>query len=166
MVDQHIDIAVVLEDDIDIDATFTDAINQLTRLHGWDHIKLSDDRNTPAFQTLQLPNGFTLANFKKVPNCATGYAINLQGAKKLLRRNKFFRPVDIDLQFGQELDLQLFSLLPYTVWPSSRFESIIDTISGGSRKGDTSLFRNLKYRLAVAKHRARYTSGDLTQITQ
>jgi glycosyl transferase, family 25 len=77
MLDHHIEIAVVLEDDIEIDATFTQAINQLTRLQGWDHIKLSDDRNTPAYQTVSLLNGFTLANFKKVPNCATGYAIHL-----------------------------------------------------------------------------------------
>jgi glycosyl transferase family 25 len=164
MQEHNIELAIVLEDDIDIDAKFPEAIKQIGNLTGWDHIKLSDDRDTPAHQTLSLRDGFKLANFKKVPNCATGYAINLQGVKKLLRRDKFFRPVDIDLQFGHELDLRLFSLLPYTIWPSSKFDSVINAISGGSRKGDTTLLRNIIFRLAAAWHRVCFTSGDLTQI--
>ncbi|MFN6969279.1 MAG: glycosyltransferase family 25 protein [Rheinheimera sp.] len=164
MQEHNIEVAIVLEDDIDIDAKLPDSIKQISGLTGWDHIKLSDDRNTPAHQTMPLENGFKLVNFKKVPNCATGYAISLQGVNKLLRREKFFRPVDIDLQFGHELDLQLFSLLPYTIWPSSKFDSVINAISGGSRKGDTTFLRNLKYRLAAAWHRVCYTSGDLNQI--
>jgi glycosyl transferase, family 25 len=164
MLAQNIDMAIVLEDDIDVDPRLPEAINQLTKLNGWDHIKLSDDRNAPAYQKKNLDKGFELVNFKKVPNCTTGYAITLSGAKKLLSREKIFRPVDIDLQFGHELELQLFSLLPYTIWPSSKFESVINAISGGSRKGDTTTFRNLKYRLHVAWSRWRYCSGLLRNI--
>lgn len=164
MVEQNIEVAIVLEDDIDVDPRLPLAIDQISKLRGWDHIKLSDDRNTPAHQKLNLEHGFELVNFKKVPNCTTGYAVTLQGAKKLLNRRKFYRPVDIDLQFGHELELQLFSLLPYTIWPSTKFDSVINAMSGGSRKGDTSAFRNLKYRLHTALHRLCYTSGDLTQI--
>lgn len=164
MLAQNIEMAIVLEDDIDIDARLPDAIRQIAALQGWDHIKLSDDRATPAHQKLQLEHGFELVNFKKVPNCATGYAISLQGVRKLLSRDKFFRPVDIDLQFGHELDLQLFSLLPYTIWPSSKFDSVINAISGGTRKGDTTFGRNLKYRLHAAWHRLVYQSGNLGQV--
>lgn len=164
MLAQNIEMAIVLEDDIDIDARLPDAIRQIAPLQGWDHIKLSDDRATPAHQKRQLEHGFELVNFKKVPNCATGYAISLQGVRKLLSRDKFFRPVDIDLQFGHELDLQLFSLLPYTIWPSSKFDSVINAISGGTRKGDTTFGRNLKYRLHAAWHRLVYQSGNLGQV--
>lgn len=164
MVEQNIEVAIVLEDDIDVDARFADALTQIVRLSGWDHIKLSDDRDTPAFTRKALNDGFALVNFKRVPNCATGYAMSLSGAKKLLQRDKFFRPVDLDLQFGAELDLQLFSLLPYTIWPSTKFDSVINQISGGSRKGDTTALRNLKYRLQVAWQRWRYQSGDLSQV--
>jgi len=164
MLTQNIAIAIVLEDDIEVDPRLPEAIRQIAALTGWDHIKLADDRATPAHQKLRLAAGFELANFKKVPNLATGYAITLQGAQKLLSREQFFRPVDIDLQFGHELDLQLFSLQPYTIWPSSKFDSVINAISGGSRKGDTTAVRNLKYRLDAALHRLRYTSGDLTKV--
>ena len=166
MVSQQIEFAIVLEDDIDVDPRLPEAIRQITTLRNWDHIKLSDDRETAAHQKLALENGFELVNFKKVPNCTTGYAITLSGAKKLLKREKFFRPVDIDLQFGHELDLQLFSLLPYTIWPSTKFDSVINAISGGSRKGDTSPLRNLKYRLHTAWNRFYYRSGDIGQVTK
>ena len=164
MVDQHIEVAIVLEDDIEVDPRLPQAIGQVSGLTGWDHIKLSDDRDTPPFQRKSLHDGFELVNFKRVPNCATGYIMSLSGANKMLSRNKFFRPVDLDLQFGAELDLQLFSLQPYTIWPSSKFDSVINRISGGTRKGDTTALRNLKYRLQVAWQRWRFQSGDLNQI--
>ncbi len=164
MVEQNLDVAIVLEDDIDVEARFAEALTQISRLDGWDHIKLSDDRDTPAFERKSVGDGFDLVNFKRVPNCATGYAMSLSGARKMLQRDKFFRPVDLDLQFGAELDLQLFSLLPYTIWPSSKFDSVINQISGGSRKGDTTALRNLKYRLQVAWQRWRYQSGDLDLV--
>lgn len=166
MVEQNIEVAVVLEDDSEIDPRLPEAINQIVGLTGWDHIKLADDRNTPPYQKRSLDHGFELANFKKVPNLATGYAVTVQGAKKLLCREKFFRPVDIDLQFGQELDLQLFSLLPYTISPSSKFDSVINAISGGSRRGGTTALRNIRYRLHAAWHRLCYTSGDLSLIEE
>jgi glycosyl transferase family 25 len=164
MLEQNIKMAIVFEDDIEVAPQLPQAINNIAAIHGWDHIKLADDCNTPFYQKLSLNNGFELANFKKVPNLATGYAITLQGAKKLLSREKIFRPVDIDLQFGHELDLQLFSLLPYTVWPSSKFDSVINAISGGCRKGDTTAARNIMYRLHMAWHRLCYISGDLSRI--
>jgi len=164
MVEQQLDVAIVLEDDIDVDARFAEAMAQISRLDGWDHIKLSDDRDTPAFERKSVGDGFELVNFKRVPNCATGYAMSLSGARKLLQRDKFFRPVDLDLQFGAELDLQLFSLLPYTIWPSSKFDSVINQISGGTRKGDTTALRNLKYRLQVVWQRWRYQSGKLELV--
>jgi glycosyl transferase family 25 len=164
MVDEQIPLAIVLEDDIDIDPRLPAAIATLSKLSGWDHIKLSDDRDTKAHQTLTVDHNFLLANFKRVPNCATGYAISLAGAQKMLVRQRFYRPVDIDLQFGSELDLQLFSLLPYTIWPSSRFDSVINAISGGSRKGDTTFWRNMKYRFQLWRQRRFYQSGDLSKI--
>lgn len=164
MVDEQIPLAIVLEDDIDVDPRLPAAIQTLTTLTGWDHIKLSDDRDAAGYQEKPLDATFRLANFKQIPNCTTGYAVTLSGAKKMLSRPRFFRPVDIDLQFGAELDLQLFSLLPYTIWPSTRFDSVINAISGGSRKGDTTFWRNLKYRLQVWRQRRFYQSGDLTKV--
>ncbi|MDX3774630.1 glycosyltransferase family 25 protein [Chromatiaceae bacterium AAb-1] len=165
MVDDNIPVAVILEDDIEISAGFVQALQQLSRLSNWDMIKISDDRNGQGEQRLKLDDTYTLVNFRKVPNCTTAYAITLQGAKKLLSRKKFFRPVDVDLQFYPELDFTVYSILPYVVRSSPRFVSEINAMSGGTRKGGTTFWRNLRYRLQLASIRKRYLSGDLSGIT-
>jgi glycosyl transferase family 25 len=164
MVEQNIAVAIVLEDDIDVEVGFPDVIQQLRRLQGWDMIKLSDDRDGKGDQALPLDDTYRLVNFHKVPNCTTGYAISLSGAKKLLTRKKFYRPVDVDLQFYNEVDLTLYSILPYTIWPSSRFNSEIDQMSSGSRKRDTSFLRNLHYRVSLGLLRITRVSGKLSEI--
>lgn len=164
MVNENIEVAIVLEDDIEVEAGFPDVIQQLRRLQGWDMIKLSDDRDGKGDQALPLDDTYRLVNFHKVPNCTTGYAISLSGAKKLLTRQKFYRPVDVDLQFYNEVNLTLYSILPYTIWPSSQFDSEIDQMSGGNRKRYTSFFRNLQYRVALGALRLTRVSGNLSEI--
>lgn len=166
MVDENIAVAIVLEDDIEVEPGFPDVLALVERLQQWDMIKLSDNRNGQGYQSLPLTADYRLVNFRKVPNCTTGYAISLQGAKKLLARPKIFRPVDVDLQFYPELDFTVYSILPYTVWPSSRFESEIDLMSGGSRKGGTAFWHNIRYRVQLGWVRKTAISGDLSTISQ
>lgn len=165
MADEQIPVAVILEDDIEAESGLTEALQQISRLGNWDMIKLSDDRDGQGEQKLPLGDTYTLVNFHKVPNCTTGYAITLEGARKLLARKKFFRPVDVDLQFYPELDFTVYSIVPYPIWPSTRFNSEINAMSGGTRKGGTSFWRNLRYRFQLASIRKKYLSGDLSQVT-
>ncbi|GAA0559943.1 glycosyltransferase family 25 protein [Rheinheimera aquimaris] len=164
MVDEQIPLALILEDDIDLEAEFVTVLQKISQLDNWDMIKLADDRDGKGEQKLALGDGYELVNFAKVPNCTTGYALTLQGAKKLLSRPRFFRPVDVDLQFYPELGLSVYSILPYRLWSASRFESEIDKMSGGSRKGGTSFWRNLIYRLQLRAVRKKHLSGDLSSV--
>lgn len=164
MVEHNISAAVVLEDDIQVETGFPDVLQQVRRLKGWDMIKLSDNRNGQGEHALPLDDTYRLVNFHKVPNCTTGYAISLSGARKLLSRERFYRPVDVDLQFYNELDLTLYSILPYTIWPSDYFNSEIDRMSGGTRKGQTSFLRNLKYRFDLGLLRLMHLSGKLSEV--
>jgi glycosyl transferase family 25 len=164
MVDENIAMAFILEDDIDLEPEFLTVLEKITQLKHWDMIKLADDRAGTGEQKKELGDGYTLVNFAKVPNCTTGYALTLEGAKKLLSRPKFFRPVDVDLQFYPELNLTVYSMLPYRLWSASRFESEIDKMSGGTRKGGTSFWRNLKYRFQLKSIRNNHVSGDLSQV--
>ena len=164
MVDENIAMAFILEDDIDLEAEFLTVLEKITQLKHWDMIKLADDRAGTGEQKKDLGDGYQLVNFAKVPNCTTAYALTLEGAKKLLSRPKFFRPVDVDLQFYPELNLTVYSILPYRLWSASRFESEIDKMSGGSRKGGTSFWRNLKYRFQLKSIRSNHVSGDLSQV--
>lgn len=164
MVNENIAMAFILEDDIDLEPEFLTVLDKITQLKHWDMIKLADDRDGKGEQKKDLGDGYRLVNFAKVPNCTTGYALTLEGAKKLLSRPKFYRPVDVDLQFYPELNLTVYSILPYRLWSASRFESEIDKMSGGSRKGGTSFWRNLKYRFQLKSVRNKCLSGDLSQV--
>ncbi|WP_337879490.1 glycosyltransferase family 25 protein [Rheinheimera sp.] len=164
MADENIELAFILEDDIDLEPEFPALLKKISQLRNWDMIKLADDRGGEGDDKLDIGDGYQLVNFAKVPNCTTGYALTLSGAKKLLSRPKFFRPVDVDLQFYPELNLSVYSILPYRLWSASRFDSEIDKMSGGSRKGGTSFFRNLKYRWQLAQIRKHHKSGDVQQV--
>jgi glycosyl transferase family 25 len=162
MVEKEIEFAIILEDDLTIQSNFVDIFSDINNLKKYELIKLSDNRSYPAVQNKKISNQFDLINFKKIPNCTTGYTLNLAGAKKLLARNKFYRPVDIDIQFCKELDLSVFGLRPYPITEDNSFESNIATLNGGSHGNKTtSFFRNIKYRLTLWYLRKTHISGIL-----
>ncbi|SEK68753.1 glycosyl transferase, family 25 [Colwellia chukchiensis] len=160
MLDEGIEFAVVLEDDLVIKDKFRQLFAQIDTLKQFDLIKLADNRNYPAAQKLGLANDLQLVNYHTIPNCTTGYTISLNGAKKLLARKKFYRPVDIDIQFCKELNLSVYGLQPYPISENRSFESDIAAFNGGRHgKKTTSLIRNIKYRLALWYLRKSHLSG-------
>ncbi|SES66763.1 glycosyltransferase family 25 protein [Thalassotalea agarivorans] len=163
MVDQQIPYAVILEDDINIQTEFAHVLDMLVQYSDWELVKLGDDRDLPFYQQhSEAP--FIWGNYKKIPNCTLAYAISLSAAKKLLSREKFYRPIDIDMQFPTKLSLNVLGLKPYAVSPNLDFDSEIVAINKGKHKGNTSFWRNLKYRIMLAWQRKKYTSGNLNQI--
>ncbi len=162
MIEQNIEFAIILEDDLVINANFQQLFSQVNSLKNYDLIKLADNRNFPAAQKKKITDSFELINFHTIPNCTTGYTISLNGAKKLLAREAFYRPVDIDLQFCKELDLSVYGLQPYPITENSDFDSDIAALNGGSHGNKTtSLLRNIKYRLALWYLRKTHLSGVL-----
>jgi len=162
MVEQNIEFAVILEDDLVINANFQQLFSEINTLKHYDLIKLADNRSFPAAQKKKITDDFELVNFNTIPNCATGYTLSLNGAKKLLARKVFYRPVDIDMQFCKELNLSVYGLQPYPITESNDFASDIAAFNGG-RHGNktTSFIRNIKYRLALWYLRKTHLSGVL-----
>ena len=162
MIEQNIEFAIILEDDLVINANFQKLFSQIDSLKNYDLIKLADNRNFPAAEKKKMAGNFELVNFKTIPNCTTGYTISLSGAKKLLARKAFYRPVDIDLQFCKELNLSVYGLQPYPITENGDFDSDIAALNGGSHGNKTtSLLRNIKYRLALWYLRKTHLSGVL-----
>lgn len=159
------DSAIVLEDDIHLNEHFSNAVDVLTVGRQFDIIKLSDDRNCPIKKTAPASGPFTWASYKRVPNCANGYAISRSGAQKLLSRQQFYRPVDIDFQFHHELALSVAGLTPYSVEAAPNYPSSIDSQGkNGSRKTFTWPWRNWRYRLSLFAHRTLYTSVKFQDV--
>lgn len=165
LLDSEADLAVILEDDICVSDQFPQAIAALHSANNFDLIKLADDRNCPIIQSRAAHAGFEWVSYKRVPNCANGYAISREGAKKLLSRAKFYRPVDIDMQFYRELNLTVAGLIPYCVEATPNFPSLIDGQGkNGSRKTFTWPWRNWRYRISIFIQRQFYTSAQIQDI--
>ncbi|MFT4927049.1 MAG: glycosyl transferase family 25 [Phenylobacterium sp.] len=162
MVAENVEFAVVLEDDMVIEDNFPALFADIEQLKQYDLIKLADNRDHPPEQTKQISDNFELVSFKKIPNCTTGYTINLSGAKKLLSRDKFYRPVDIDLQFCSELALSVLGVRPYPITENKEFTSDIAALNGGHHGiKSTSFLRNMKYRINLWWLRKRHVSAIL-----
>ena len=162
MVAENIEFAVILEDDMIIENNFIKLFSLAETLKKYDLIKLADNRNHQPKKITKLEQPFELINFTKIPNCATGYTISLAGAKKLLSRELFYRPVDIDMQFCQELGLSVYGLRPYPINENKSFTSDITSLNGGFHGNkSTSFIRNAKYRLHLWYLRKMYVSGEL-----
>lgn len=162
MLDENVEFAVVLEDDLVIENNFGQLFEQFEQLKHYDLIKLADNRNIKPEQIKKISDDYELINFKKIPNCTTGYTVSLAGAKKLLSRDKFYRPVDIDMQFCRELGLSVAGLRPYPITENKEFFSDIIALNGGKHGKRSTFLRNLKYRITLWWFRKRYISADLS----
>ena len=162
MVTENIEFSIVLEDDLVIQNNFLSIFSNIENLKKYELIKLADNRGYPSVHSKKIKEELALINFKKIPNCTTGYTINLDGAKKLLSREKIYRPVDIDMQFCRELHLSVYGVRPYPITENNSFESDIAMLNGGQHgTKTTTFFRNLKYRLSLWCLRKFYISGAL-----
>lgn len=108
---------VVLEDDIRLDDSFAQAIEAIMAMPpSWDMVKLMGRPQEKIRATTALTDAHQLIQYRRVPSFTAGYVVSRQGAQKLLNsRVPFGRPIDIDLRFWWENDLQILGVLPAPV---------------------------------------------------
>lgn len=164
MRDEHIPLCIVLEDDLTIEPHLADVITHIQGLKNWDLIKLSDNRANPFIDEASLNNDLSFGNYLKVPNGTQGYAISLNGAKKLSHRKPFFRPVDVDIQFHSEVNLNITGIKPYPVAEDLSFHSDITASNNGNHSSRSTFWRNLRHRKDMYFQRKKI-SADLSKIT-
>ncbi|NNG44515.1 glycosyltransferase family 25 protein [Pseudoalteromonas sp. NEC-BIFX-2020_002] len=163
MVDENILTCVVLEDDLLIEEHLKSIIKVTEELKDWDLIKLSNNRAIPFIDTLSLTHNLVLGNYLKVPNGTLGYILSLEGAKKLLNRKPFYRPVDMDIQFHSEVGLKVVGIKPYPVAEDEHFESEIALANSGSHSSRSTFIRNLKHRICIYLQRKKI-SADISTV--
>jgi glycosyl transferase, family 25 len=112
--------ALVLEDDMALAEhlpQLLQSILQQTGVTAWHMIKLCGRKTEPVHRRYPLAAGAVpseLVRYVKPPSFTGAYLLSRAGAAVLLKtRARFSRPVDIDLRFWWENQLQLFGLLPY-----------------------------------------------------
>lgn len=115
MVDSHLAMALVIEDDAELDAQLPKVLKTIENLsRPWDIIKLYEPPGKkPLAWTVPLNQDFHLCQYQKIPSRTTGYVVSLAGASKLLAaRQSFGRPVDDDMQFYWEYSGAVFGVTP------------------------------------------------------
>lgn len=105
---------VVLEDDVQLLTAFPEATQAIAQLEqAWDMIKLIGRPKEKIQADRQLTPTHRLIQYQRVPSSTAGYVISRAGAQKLLSsRVPFGRPVDVDIRFWFENDLQVFGVYP------------------------------------------------------
>lgn len=106
---------------------------------------------TKSSKSITVPIAFELVRWKKPPAGTQAYAITKNGAKEFVaKRSRFFRPIDVDLQYTWETKLDVRGLLP-------SFCKIADISSEISRK------KRYHYPFARLVYKIKYAVSSLTQ---
>ena len=116
VLDHDLDYAVILEDDVILGDDFSHALQVIPGItEPWDMLKLGAVSRKPVLQ--RTPAGrLSLCRYLKVPISAYAQVVSRSGAEKLLQcREIFGRPVDVDLQYVWENDLDILGLEPFPV---------------------------------------------------
>ena len=145
IIEQELDFAIVLEDDVVFSDNFSIVPPCIARIaEPWDVIKLAAPHKQQRTQVLGEFSSFRWVRYRKPPLSACAQAISIAGARKLIRqRQQVFRPVDVDLQWQDELGITVRGLTPYTVDHSHTHESDIFRIAG-RQHGFERPFQRLK----------------------
>lgn len=134
IVDEKLDYAVILEDDILLQEGIQQALNAIASIdEPWDLIKLAEAPIKRKVEHYIPVEDFSLVTYNKVPIRTCAQVISFAGAKKLLANSsRVTRPIDVELQYWWESELCVFGLQPYTVAPNPQLFSEID--KGQNRK--------------------------------
>lgn len=108
---------VVLEDDVRLLEDFGQTLTAITNIkQPWDMVKLLGRTEEKIYRQRSLTPSHALIQYTRVPSFTAAYVISRSGAMKMLQnRVPFGRPVDIDLRFWWENDMQIYGVHPAVV---------------------------------------------------
>lgn len=153
---------VVLEDDVRLDDAFAQVIDAITAMpHAWDMVKLMGREHEKVCSAVALTPTHQLIQYRRVPSFTAGYVISRNGAEKLLKsRIPFGRPIDIDLRFWWENDMQILGVQPPPVLLD---DTSLDTSITGRKPSPswTVRWRKLCMKWRLTQGNARHLSTQL-----
>lgn len=122
IVDDEIDFAIVLEDDVLLANSFTYVARTITQLESdWDIIKLAEPYQRVKSIGLERIGAATFVRYPTIPLGLCAYVISASAAQKMLDwSDSFFRPLDVDMQWYWQPSVKVRGLRPYPVQMSHR----------------------------------------------
>lgn len=117
ILDDQLDFAVILEDDVTILNNIEEVLETLARhVEGWSYIRIQKgDRPRRILSRSSLGNFELLEEFKGLAEMF-GYALTKTTAQTLIEKRRHFgRPVDIDLQYTWETGIMPLDMRPWCI---------------------------------------------------
>lgn len=135
IVDDQLDFALILEDDVRLVQDLKEVITFIQKhsFSEWDYLKIGE--NPIKRKQIKLTEGaqFNFIRYKKIPIGAFAQIVKFEAAKKLLSNStEIIRPVDVDIQYTWKNKLRIAGLTPYA----------IDAIKGQSDIADVDSKKN------------------------
>lgn len=146
ILERRLPFALVLEDDARLARKSAAAIQNAIEAApvGWDVIRLVESSSQP-FQTVAaLGAGRNLVRYLRVPRSTTGLIVSASGAAKLLATRKIAEPIDVEIRWPWQLDLNVYGIEPPIVTQASG-QDLESTIPDRSRPRKLNQLRRLAF---------------------
>ncbi len=130
IIKEKLDFGIILEDDVKLIKDLNDLPKLLSNENfpKWEYIKIGEVPIKRKTKVLEQIEHFSVVRYLKKPPAGTfGQVVSFNGAKKLIKNSqKFYRPVDIDIQYTWEHKLIILGIKPYFVDSFNRQSDIND----------------------------------------
>lgn len=122
MLDDDLDFAIILEDDVLLANSFAYLVRTVVELENpWHVLKLAEPYARVKSKGIERLGASTLVQYPHVPLGTSAYVIKREGAQAMLEwSERFFRPLDVDFQWAWQPGLKVRGLRPYPVQVSHR----------------------------------------------
>jgi glycosyl transferase family 25 len=121
ILERDLPFALVLEDDARIQNDCLNVIeNALVKApRGWDIIRLIESSSRPVQELAHVGGGRTLVRYVRIPRSTTGLIISKTGAQKLLTPRLIKEPIDVEVRWPWQLDLDVYGIEPPPITQAS-----------------------------------------------
>lgn len=122
MVDEDLDFAIVLEDDVLLANSFSYLPRTIAQLEEtWHVLKLAEPYARVKSKGVERCGASTLVRYPHIPLGTSAYVITRDAAETMLNWSEsFFRPLDVDFQWAWQPGLKVRGIRPYPVQISHR----------------------------------------------
>lgn len=151
MLDDEIDFAIILEDDVLLANSFAYLARTIAQLENtWHVLKLAEPYARVKSKGLERCGASTLVKYPHVPLGTSAYVINREGVESMLQWSEsFYRPLDVDFQWAWQPGLKVRGIRPYPVQVSHRLgrsEKPVALMKKHQTRRFVALKEGLKYR--------------------
>lgn len=148
IVEENIDRAVILEDDVDVAPDFPSVLRALSDApDDWEFIRLAGLRQRKGKTVADLIDGYRIVRLLNTGAGTQAYLVTRGGARKLLEyAREIFRQLDITIDRYWENGLRIMAVQPYPVRSNGEFQSTIasNEIDGWRQPGKRWLRVSIK----------------------